>query len=390
VQERALTLVNESPGRKHAETRLRQSDEIFRLLVSSVKDYAIFLLDEDGRVATWNQGAERIKGYKADEIIGQHFSVFYPTEARESRWPDRELQMAAKEGRFTDEGLRVRKDGSTFWAYVVITALRDEQGELRGFSKVTRDLTERRALEERTRQLNKELRSRVTELLDSQRQVELRTLELQKLSTELLHVQDEERRRLARTLHDDLGQELVAIKIEIDALSKAERSPNKNLLRATVLADSALQKVRNMSYLLHPPLLDESGLLPALHWYFDGLQSRGQLRITFEYKPLLFPRLVPEIETAIFRVIQESLTNIYRHSQSQDARIELTQEHETVTLRIRDFGKGIDNHEVGRAPSGVGISGMKERVKQLHGEFRISRAEPGTLVQATIPTLDVI
>lgn len=390
MQERALTLVNESPGRKHAETRLRQSDEIFRLLVSSVKDYAIFLLDEDGRVATWNQGAERIKGYKADEIIGQHFSVFYPTEARESRWPDRELQMAAKEGRFTDEGLRVRKDGSTFWAYVVITALRDEQGELRGFSKVTRDLTERRALEERTRQLNKELRSRVTELLDSQRQVELRTLELQKLSTELLHVQDEERRRLARTLHDDLGQELVAIKIEIDALSKAERSPNKNLLRATVLADSALQKVRNMSYLLHPPLLDESGLLPALHWYFDGLQSRGQLRITFEYKPLLFPRLVPEIETAIFRVIQESLTNIYRHSQSQDARIELMHEHDTVTLRIRDFGKGIDNHEVGRAPSGVGISGMKERVKQLHGEFRISRAEPGTLVQATIPTLDVI
>src|ERR1043166_3936909 len=93
------------------------------LLVESIADYAIFLLDEDGRVATWNQGAERIKGYKADEIIGQHFSVFYPTEARESRWPDRELQMAAKEGRFTDEGLRVRKDGSTFWAYVVITEI---------------------------------------------------------------------------------------------------------------------------------------------------------------------------------------------------------------------------------------------------------------------------
>ena len=388
-QERALSLVNESQGRKHAETGHRQSDQVFRLLVESVKDYAIFLLDENGRVATWNQGAERIKGYKADDIIGQHFSVFYPNEARESRWPDRELQIAAKEGRFADEGLRVRKDGTTFWAYVVITALRDEQGVLRGFSKVTRDLTERRALEERTRQLNKELRKRVTELLDSQRQVELRTLELQKLSTELLHVQDEERRRLARTLHDDLGQELVAVKMEIDALGKAERSPNKNLLRATVLADSALHKVRNMSYLLHPPLLDESGLLPALHWYFDGLQSRGQLRITFEYKPLLFPRLVPEIETAAFRVIQESLTNIYRHSQSQDARIELIHEQDTVTLRVRDFGKGIDSHEIGRAPMGVGISGMKERVKQLGGEFRISRAEPGTLVKATIPTLDV-
>src|SRR5205085_11683711 len=194
------------------------------------------LLDEDGRVATWNQGAERIKGYKADEIIGQHFSVFYPAEARESRWPDRELQMAAKEGRFTDEGLRIRKDGSTFWAYVVITALRDEQGELRGFSKVTRDLTERRALEERTRQLNKELRSRVTELLDSQRQVELRTLELQKLSGELLHVQDEERRRMARTLHDELGQELVALKLELDTLRASGNGQSRGVLQATELA----------------------------------------------------------------------------------------------------------------------------------------------------------
>jgi PAS domain S-box-containing protein len=100
---------------------------------------------------SWNQGAQRIKGYLAHEIIGQHFSVFYPREAAESKWPDRELEMAMKEGRFTDEGLRVRKDGSTFWANVVITALRDDAGELRGFSKVTRDLTERRTLEERSR-----------------------------------------------------------------------------------------------------------------------------------------------------------------------------------------------------------------------------------------------
>jgi len=157
------------------ESRLRQSDEIFRLLVENVKDYAIFLLEPNGNVATWNQGAERIKGYKAHEIIGRHFSQFYPKEARESRWPERELEMTAQQGRFVDEGLRVRKDGSSFWAYVVITALRDDRGELRGFSKVTRDLTERRAMEERTRLLNRELRSRVSELLESQRQVELRT-----------------------------------------------------------------------------------------------------------------------------------------------------------------------------------------------------------------------
>ncbi len=388
--ERALSLVNDAHGRKRAEVRLQQTDEIFRLLVENVKDYAIFLLDPDGRVSTWNQGAERIKGYQADEIIGQHFSVFYPKEARESKWPHRELEIASREGRFADEGFRVRKDGSTFWAYVVITALRDKTGELRGFSKVTRDLTEKRAMEEHTRSLNKELRARVTELLDTQRQVELRTLELQRLSGELLRVQDEERRRIASTLHDDLGQELVALKLELDT-ARATVGENKNFSQAMALADSALLKVRNLSYLLHPPLLEESGLLPALHWYFEGLQNRGQMRIAFDYRPIMFPRLPHDIETAVFRVIQESLTNVYRHSESPDARVELLQQSGHITVRIRDFGKGIPENSLGIAiVPGVGISGMRERVKQLNGELRISRAEPGTLVEATMPIMDVL
>jgi PAS domain S-box-containing protein len=357
-------------------------------LVESVKDYAIFLLDPNGRVATWNQGAERIKGYKAEEIIGEHFSRFYPQEARESRWPDRELEIAAEEGRFADEGFRVRKDGSTFWANVVITALRDKDGELQGFSKVTRDLSERRALEERSRQLNKELRARVAELTESQRLVELRTLELQKLSAELLRVQDEERRRLARTLHDDLGQELTALKIELDVLNVSEQRTAGNVLPAIQLAESALNKVRNMSYLLHPPLLDESGLLPALHWYLEGLKARGPLKISFDYKPLMFPRLPRELEIAIFRIIQESLTNIYRHSGSQDARIEILQESDTVKVRIRDFGKGLPDRPDMRPTAGVGISGMRERVAQLQGDLRIFPAEPGTAVEATLPILE--
>ena len=370
------------------EKRMDQNDEIFRVLVESVKDYAIFLLDPSGRVATWNQGAERIKGYKAHEIIGRHFSQFYPKDAQESKWPQRELEIAAKEGRFADEGLRIRKDGSTFWAHVVITALRDDSGNLRGFSKVTRDLTERRTLEERTRQLNKELRSRVTELLETQRQVELRTLELRRLSSELMRVQDEERRRMARTLHDDLGQELTALKIELDVLGQGDGG---SVPRATELAESALRKVRNMSYLLHPPLLDESGLLPALHWYFEGLQSRGQLRISFDYRPVLFTRMPREIENAIFRVIQESLTNVYRHSESQDARIDLTQEPDTVTVRIRDFGKGFPDTRIGVFyPLGVGISGMRERVTQLNGDFSISRVDPGTVVRATLPLIESV
>lgn len=379
-----LSLVSQENGVKRSkDDLLKQSDKMFRLLVDSVKDYAIFLLDPAGIVATWNQGAERIKGYRAKDIIGKHFSCFYPREAVESKWPDRELEIATKEGRYTDEGLRVRKDGSTFWAYVVITALRDETGQLQGFSKVTRDLTERRDLEERTRELNRELRTRVAQLVETQRQVELRTFELQKLSGQLMQVQDDERRRLSRTLHDELGQELAAIKIALDVQNS--ELDEKKLTPAIQMTERALSKVRNISYLLHPPLLDESGLLPALHWYFEGLQKRSQVRITSSYKPSIFPRLSGDIETAIFRVIQEALTNAYRHSGSEDVRVDIDQETDRVTVRVRDFGKGIGPSA---ATSGVGISGMKERVRQLNGELKVSRAEPGTLVEAAIPLLN--
>src|ERR1700704_2109946 len=133
--------------RRAHEEDLRRSEEHFRLLVESVADYAIFMLDPNGQVATWNSGAERIKGYTAAEIIGQHFSVFYPEQARESGWPEHELQAAAEKGRFTDTGWRLRKDGTTFWANVTLTALRDDTGKLIGYAKLTRDLTEARRVE---------------------------------------------------------------------------------------------------------------------------------------------------------------------------------------------------------------------------------------------------
>jgi PAS domain S-box-containing protein len=154
-------------------------DELFRLLVKSVKDYAIFLLDPTGHVASWNEGAERIKGYKESEIVGQHFSKFYPRAAVESGWPDYELQVAEKEGRFEDEGWRVRKDGSMFWANVVITAVRDESGVLRGFAKVTRDLTERRYAEEALRQSEERYRELVDELEATNRTLEEKNAEVE-------------------------------------------------------------------------------------------------------------------------------------------------------------------------------------------------------------------
>ena len=133
--------------RRNHEEALRQSEEKFRLLVEGVADYAIFMLDVNGKVASWNVGAQRIKGYAAEEIIGQHFSVFYPQDVTDSGWPEHELREAALMGRFVDTGWRIRKDGSAFWANVTITAMRDESGRLLGYAKLTRDLTERKRVE---------------------------------------------------------------------------------------------------------------------------------------------------------------------------------------------------------------------------------------------------
>ncbi|MBV9068117.1 MAG: PAS domain-containing sensor histidine kinase, partial [Acidobacteria bacterium] len=148
-------------ARRHAEEELRQSTEIFQLLVSSVRDYAIFMLDPNGNIATWNKGAERIKGYKPEEIIGSHFSRFYGEEDKANRKPERELEIAREQGSVEDEGWRIRKDGTRFWANVVITAVFDRTGELRGFAKVTRDITDRKEAEETRRALLEQREARL-------------------------------------------------------------------------------------------------------------------------------------------------------------------------------------------------------------------------------------
>jgi PAS domain S-box-containing protein len=372
-----------SPARKGYAESATLNNNLFRLLVESVKDYAIFVLDPEGFVLTWNDGARAIKGYARDEIVGQHFSKFYLPEAVQSGWPARELMLAEKEGRFSDEGWRVKRDGTVFWASVIITPLRDSEGQLSGFAKVTQDLTERKQWEERIQDLNKELCSRVAQLDESQRLIELRTLELERLSAQLLRIQDEERRRLARELHDELGQQLSGLKMIVDTGGNKE---------ASQLAETALGMVRNLSYLLHPPLLDEAGLRPALHWYVDGLVKRSNIQISLTLKPQGFPRLPKDIEVTVFRVIQESLTNVYRHSGSESARVEIEKQSDRVTVRVRDYGKGLPPGVTGsKTPArlGVGINGMRERLRQFGGELCISPAEPGTLIEARIPLFPI-
>jgi PAS domain S-box-containing protein len=366
---------------------LRRSEDRFRLLVNAVQDYAIFMLDVQGHVSSWNSGAERINGYGVTEIIGKHFSIFYPQEDVRSGKPQRELEIAAREGRLEDEGWRIRKDGSRFWANVIISALRDEAGRLVGFGKVTRDFTERI-------RTNDALRKEIEEKTETERKLHELERSLRQLSLRLLQTQDEERRRIGRDLHDSVGQYLVGLKMKLDSLkSSANRSERKDasqLAECSQLIDEAIKEVRTISYVLYPPMLEELGLKSAIPWYLEGFTKRSGIKTTFEVSPD-FDRIPGDLELALFRVLQESLTNVHRHSGSSMASVRLLTRNRAVILEVSDEGKGAqsknwkDRAQDWMGAFGVGLRGMSERMRQLGGNLELSSTQAGTTVTATLP-----
>jgi PAS domain S-box-containing protein len=370
------------------ETALRLSEEKFRLLVEAVQDYAIFTLDPNGNVSSWNPGAQRIKGYEISEILGKHFSIFYPEEDRQARKPQRELEIAAKDGHVEDEGWRIRKDGSRFWANVHITALRDDTGKLIGFGKVTQDITEKL-------KANELLRNEIVERTEAQRKLHESERSLRQLSLRLLQTQDEERRRIGRDLHDSVGQFLVGLKMKLDSLrSAAEKAGHENagqLDECSQVTDDAIREVRTISYLLYPPMLEELGLKSAIPWYLEGFTKRSGIETTFEVSKD-FDRIPGDVELALFRVLQESLTNVHRHSGSPTASVRLLIKEGSVILQVIDQGKLVagnnaegNSHEWIVGALGVGLRGMSERLQQLGGSLALARTSEGTTVTATVP-----
>jgi PAS domain S-box-containing protein len=370
-----------------AKIALRRSEERFRLLVDAVQDYAIFMLDVQGHVSSWNTGAERIKGYRVSEIIGKHFSIFYPEEDLRAGKPQRELEIAAKEGRLEDEGWRLRKDGSRFWANVIITAIRNDAGKLLGFGKVTRDFTEKI-------KANEALRKEIGERTVAERKLHDSEKSLRQLSLRLLQTQDEERRRIGRDLHDSVGQYLVGLKMKVDSLKssreRGQRDDDSQLTECSQLIEEAIKEVRTISYLLYPPMLEELGLKSAIPWYLDGFTKRSGIKTTFEVSPG-FDRIPGDLELALFRVLQESLTNVHRHSGSPRATVRLLTENRCVLLQVIDEGSSTqsknweDRAKDWMGSLGVGLRGMNERVRQLGGSLELSSVQGKTTVTATVP-----
>jgi signal transduction histidine kinase len=222
-------------------------------------------------------------------------------------------------------------------------------------------------------------------------QLETLNRELRRLSTRLMTAQDEERRRFARDLHDGIGQELAAAKIMLDGLLQQSPAPEREtaIAEASEIVDRAIQQVRSMSHLLHPPLLDEGGLFSALRWFLDGMTERTGIQTSLDLQPPEFPRLTPHLERTVFRIVQEALTNVFRHSEARNACITLIQKESGLQLTVRDDGKGVSEQTTKLRPGsiGVGIGGMRERARELGGDFRMINANPGTIVEVLIPAM---
>jgi PAS domain S-box-containing protein len=318
---------------------------------------AVIVRNLEGKIEFWNHGAETLYGWTKQETVGKTTSELLKTRFPKSF--DQVKTELLKTGHWEGELVHARKNGDervveSRWA------LQNSDSKNPVILEINTDITERKQSQESLRQL----------------------------SSYLMRVQDEERRRIARELHDSTGQKLVALKMNLASIARdgASKKTNGDSLS---LVDEALHEIRSLAQLLHPPLLDEAGLASATKWLVDGFAERSGIGIDLNFDSGA-ARLPNAVELALFRVIQESLNNIHRHSAAKKAKIRLLSDGTAVTLEISDDGKGMPSEMMNHSPKskptiGVGILGMKERLSQLGGTLEIAAGKKGTTIKAVVP-----
>lgn len=464
-----------------------ECDEELRSLFAAIDEYAIYTLTPEGMIHAWNPGAERLHGYSRSEASGQYFGVLYPKGGIDVGAAEFQLKFVAEHGRYIGEGWQIRKDGSKFWAYSTTTVLRDDAGQLRGYAKVTLDITQRQQVKDELLEshafiqqiitsapqgivvYDKNLRYRVwnpymewltglaeKDVLGHQpleffpflkahgvdvvhlRALQGETLEsepiryqlgpdrngwssgvwsplrdshgetigalgfvqditerinaqerLQMLSRRLLTAQEQERRRLAIELHDEIGQVLTAVTLNLQSMHKEATPKGREQVQECVLiVQQAIQQVRELSINLRPSLLDDLGLKPALRWYLDQQAQRAQFEVELSCE-IAKGQIPNDVETACFRIVQESVTNVIRHAQAHHVSVNVYLHDKTLHLEIHDNGVGFDITAAReRAVQGLscGILGMQERAELLGGVLSIeSSPSRGSSLSVAFP-----
>ena len=354
----------EMAERRRLEEALARERNLLRTLIDNLPD-CIYVKDTESRFLVANNGLARLLGAKtAEQFLGKTDFDFFPRELAARYHADERAILASGEALINREEPTVDGAGNSKWLLTTKVPLRDGLGKVAGLVAVSRDITERKRVAETLREL----------------------------SGRLLRLQDEERRRIARELHDSTAQGLAVMVISLKMVDQEgaglSRRARNALADAIAVAQQCAQEIRTLSYLLHPPLLDEFGLADALRGYVRGFDQRSGIHVDLQM-PEELRRLPRAVEMTLFRIVQESLVNIQRHSGSKKADIRMILDSTQATLEVKDYGRGIKSNgqslKDGVQSLGVGIYGMRERVRQLGGELEIDSDQKGTTVRVMLP-----
>jgi len=393
---------------KRSEDALHENEERYRTLFD-LAPVAVYSCDVSGVIRDYNNRAAELWGRKpalgdTDERFCGSFKLYRPDVSfmPHEQCPMGDVLTGKVPGMHDAEVHIERPDGSRIVVIVNIAPLKDERGEITGAINCFYDVTTRKQVEEALRRSVTERERAEEALRENEAQLRLaneklesvvqkRTASLRHLSAKLMRSQDEEHRRIARNLHDSLGQYLTSIKMNLESLRHSD-APNKDDVLSSALesVERSIAETRTLSCLLHPPLLDEVGFTSAARWYTDEFAKRSGIKVKLDLPDRVDDHL-PELERiALFRILQESLTNVHRHSGSSAVEISLKASKNQAVFTVRDFGRGVPAELIGGPQTngdhfGVGLSGMRERVNDLGGSFEIQSNGHGTAIIVSIP-----